>query len=61
MGNDPSPLAAAVAELLNASEMFENYVNPYKNQIASLDDQARELLGVLVQASGGGRPAAMAE
>jgi glycosyltransferase involved in cell wall biosynthesis len=51
MGNDSAPLRRAVEALLDRSPTFANYVNPYKDRIATLDEQARELRDLLEAAS----------
>ena len=53
MGNDPAPLREAVVCLLDRAAMFDaGYVNPHKAELATLDDQARALHALLVDASG---------
>ena len=61
MDNNPRKLADAVEALLDEAEELDRYVNPFKAQLATLDDQARELHALLAEASGRSRSRAMAE
>ncbi|MBF0877938.1 glycosyltransferase [Gluconobacter cerevisiae] len=45
-------LAEAVLALLDAPERFENYVNPFRERLATYDTQADELYAFLQQAAG---------
>ena len=47
LGNDPAPLAAAITAALDRADTIRCHVNPFKDRIATLDDQADELHAIL--------------
>ncbi len=47
LGNDPAPLVAAIVAVLDRADMIRSHVNPFKDRIATLDDQAAELHAIL--------------
>ncbi|GBR67609.1 hypothetical protein GKA01_06490 [Gluconobacter kanchanaburiensis NBRC 103587] len=53
----PQTLAAAVSALLDRPEQFDDYVNPYRDTLATYDSQAEELYHFLEQVSGRGSSA----
>lgn len=42
---DAAELKLVIESLLNHASMFDNYINPHKEHIATLEEQANELLG----------------
>jgi glycosyltransferase involved in cell wall biosynthesis len=47
LGNEPAPLAAAITAALDRADAIRCHVNPFKERIATLDDQADELHAIL--------------
>jgi glycosyltransferase involved in cell wall biosynthesis len=47
LGNEPGPLFEAITAVLDRADMIRSHVNPFKDRIAMLDDQAAELHGIL--------------
>lgn len=51
LGNDPAPLAAAIEATLDRAASIRTHVNPFKDVIATLEEQARELHAFLAEAA----------
>ena len=51
LGNDPSALAAAIEAALNRKDTIRAHVNPFKDGIATLAEQAGELHAFLAEAA----------
>ncbi len=52
LGNEPGPLADAISSVLDRGEAIRSHVNPFKNRLATLDEQANELHGILAEIVG---------
>ena len=59
MGNDPRPLARAIAGLIAHKDEVRAARNPYAARIATLDEQAEELHGFLLEACAKPAPATL--
>ena len=59
-GNDPAPLAAAITAILDRADAIRSHVNPFKDGIATPDDQADELHAILAGIAARGDEAARA-
>ena len=47
LGDEPGPLVKAITDALDSADTIRSHVNPFKDLIATLEDQAEELHDIL--------------